>query len=64
MQARGLLVAGNASPPPFARLDPLLRVLRHLGRDAEAAPLQARLDAAGYVPARAWPAGATVAAAQ
>jgi hypothetical protein len=64
-RARGLLVEHDAAATPaFARLDPLVRTLRHLGRDAEARPLQARLDAAGYVPPRAWPAGATIAAAQ
>ena len=57
-QARALLADGGDAPP-FARLDPLLRALRHLGREAEARPLQARLDAAGYVPPRAWPATAT-----
>lgn len=62
-RARALLADGGPEPP-FARLDPLVRVLRHLGRDMEARPLQARLDAAGYVPARAWPAGTSIAAAQ
>jgi len=63
-QARALLLDGEAAAPSFARLDPLVRTLRHLGRDAEARPLQARLDAAGYVPPRAWPATAAIAAAQ
>jgi tetratricopeptide (TPR) repeat protein len=60
-QARALLERDTAAPP-FARLEPLVRVLRHLGRDAEARPLQARLDAAGYVPSRAWPARGAIAA--
>jgi tetratricopeptide (TPR) repeat protein len=62
-QARALLAAGGDAPP-FARLDPLVRALRHLGREAEARALQARLDTAGYVPPRAWPATAAIAAAQ
>jgi len=49
-QARQLLLADAATPVPFARLDPLVRALQHLGQTAEAAPHRQRLEAAGYVP--------------
>lgn len=52
--AQELLAEGDA-PFPFARLDPLLRALVALGRDAEAAPHRRRLEAAGYVPPQPWP---------
>lgn len=63
-RAHALLVEGDGAALSFARLDPLVRALVLLGRDVEARPLQARLDAAGYVPARPWPAATTMAATQ
>ena len=54
-QARQLLLADAATSVPFSRLDPLVRVLQHLGQTAEAAPQRQRLDAAGYVPLRPFP---------
>jgi hypothetical protein len=60
--ARALLLADAGGPLPFARLDPLVRALRHLGEESRAVAYRARLDAAGYVPLQAWPAGAAVAA--
>ena len=54
-QARQLLLADAATSVPFSRLDPLVRVLQHLGQTAEAAPHRQRLDAAGYVPLQPFP---------
>lgn len=61
-QARQLLLDGAPGDIAFARLDPLVRALRHLGRTAEAAPYLKRLDAAGYVPLQPWPAVTTTVA--
>jgi hypothetical protein len=61
-RARQLLQEDAAQGIPFARLDPLVRTLQHLGRDGDAAPHQQRLDAAGYVPLQAFPAAVRVAA--
>lgn len=49
------MLADSDDPIPFLRLDPLVRALLALGRDAEAAPHLLRLDAAGYVPLQPWP---------
>ncbi|HKT41635.1 MAG TPA: toll/interleukin-1 receptor domain-containing protein [Rhodanobacteraceae bacterium] len=54
-EARELLTADARPEIPFDRLDPLVRVLRLLGRSAEAAPYLQRLAAAGYVPLQHWP---------
>jgi eukaryotic-like serine/threonine-protein kinase len=59
-EARTLMEDGD-EPIPFARLDPLVRVLVALGREGEAASHRQRLDAAGYVPLQPWPAKAAVA---
>lgn len=55
-QSEQLLMAGAGQMPPFERLDPLVRTLRHAGRAPEAQPHQQRLIAAGYVPLRPFPA--------
>jgi tetratricopeptide (TPR) repeat protein len=53
-EARELLMKGN-STIPFLRLDPLVRTLTALGRNADAKLHRQRLDAAGYVPLQPWP---------
>ena len=60
-QARDLLLAKTAGALPFARLDPLVRVLHHLGQDDEALPYRARLASSGFVPLTPWPATTAVA---
>ncbi|MCI4568056.1 TIR domain-containing protein [Lysobacter sp. CFH 32150] len=60
-RARQLLLANAADPLPFVRLDPLVRALRHLGDNDQAQRYHQRLDAAGYVPLRPWPASTAVA---
>ena len=61
-QARDLLLAKTPASLPFARLEPLVRVLQHLGRDDEARPHRERLAGSGFVPLTPWPATAVVAA--
>ncbi|MHB8911874.1 MAG: TIR domain-containing protein, partial [Lysobacter sp.] len=61
-EARQLLLADTAPSVPFGRLDPLVRVMRHLDQIAEAAPHLQRLDAASYMPLRPWPATTTAVA--
>jgi hypothetical protein len=56
-QARSLLLAEAEPEIPFSRLDPLVRVLLHLGDASAAAPLQQRLAQAGFVPLQPFPAG-------
>jgi len=60
-RARQLLFAESPGPLPFARLDPMIRALHHLGHDEEAEPHLQRLADAGYKPLRPWPTQATVA---
>jgi len=56
-EARRLLESsGNDAELPFARLDPLVRVLQYLGLGAEAEPYRQRLEGAGYVPLQPFPA--------
>lgn len=50
-----LLVAEGGSDVPFARLEPLVRVLYLLGRENEAAKHTKRLEVAAYVPLRPLP---------
>jgi hypothetical protein len=57
-QARSLLMADAGPDIPFSRLDPLVRVLLHLGDASAAAPFQQRLSQAGFVPLQPFPAGA------
>jgi hypothetical protein len=61
-QARDLLLAKHPGALPFARLDPLVRVLRHLGQDDQALPYRERLASSGFVPLTPWPATTAVAA--
>ncbi|HJW46953.1 MAG TPA: hypothetical protein VJ484_10760, partial [Lysobacter sp.] len=61
-EARQVLLADAMTPLPFARLDPLVRALQHLGLTAEAAPHRQRLEDAGYVPLHPWPVAPAVAA--
>jgi len=60
--ARALLLADAREPLPFARLDPMVRALRHLGEEGRATAYLARLDASGYMPMQAWPRAPIVAA--
>lgn len=55
-QAEQRLLANPGTALPFDRLDLLVRSQHHLGRIAQAHAHQQRLDAAGYVPLRPWPA--------
>jgi tetratricopeptide (TPR) repeat protein len=58
-EARQLLLDdAGAGPIPFTRLELLLRAVTALGLDHEAAPIQQRLDASGYVPLGQLPAPA------
>jgi hypothetical protein len=56
-QARSLLMADAGPDIPFSRLDPLVRVLSHLGDASAAAPFQQRLAQAGFVPLQPFPTG-------
>ncbi|MES2859216.1 MAG: TIR domain-containing protein [Pseudomonadota bacterium] len=56
--AGGTRLHANAAHIAFARLDPLLRAERALGRHDEAARIRQRLEAAGYVPLQPFPAAA------
>jgi len=49
-EARRLLEDDAGSELPFARLDPLVRVLQYLGLTPEAEPHRQRLERSGYVP--------------
>jgi hypothetical protein len=49
-EARQLLEADSKAGVPFGRLDPLVRVLQHLGLGDAARPHLDRLERAGYVP--------------
>ena len=55
-EARRLLEADAGGELPFARLDPLVRVLQYLGHVTEAEPHLQRLDRSGYVPMQPFPA--------
>jgi eukaryotic-like serine/threonine-protein kinase len=55
-EARRLLEDGAGSELPFARLDPLVRVLQYLGHVSEAEQHLQRLDRSGYVPMQPFPA--------
>ncbi len=55
-EARQLLESGAGTELPFARLDPLVRVLQYLGHGPEALPHLQRLQRAGYVPMQPFPA--------
>jgi len=55
-EARQLLEADAAAGLPFGRLDPLVRVLQHLGLGDAARPHLERLEQAGYVPMQPFPA--------
>jgi hypothetical protein len=55
-EARRLLEADAGSELPFARLDPLVRVLQYLGLGDAARPHLERLERAGYVPMQPFPA--------
>jgi tetratricopeptide (TPR) repeat protein len=61
-QARELLLAKTPGALPFARLDPLVRVLQHIGQDDQALLYRERLASAGFVPLTPWPATTAVAA--
>ncbi len=61
-QAEQLLTADARDALPFERLDPLVRTLLLLDRAEEARPHQQRLNAAGYVPLRPFPAAGRIAA--
>jgi len=52
-EARRLLEDETGSELPFARLDPLVRALQHLGLTPEAEPHRQRLRRSGYFPM--WP---------
>lgn len=54
-RARQLLLEEPADPLQFARVDPLVRALHHLGQDEQARPYRQRLEAVGYVPPRPMP---------
>jgi hypothetical protein len=54
--ARKLLEADSGGEVPFARLDPLVRVLQYLGHESDAEPHLQRLARAGYVPMQPFPA--------
>ena len=62
--ARRLLESDAPGVLPFARLDPLVRTLRHLGDESAAMNYRARLDAGGYVPLQPWPDARGIAAAR
>jgi len=55
-EARRLLEDNAGSEVPFARLDPLVRVLQYLGHASEAEPHRQRLERSGYVPMKPFPA--------
>ena len=55
-EARRLLEADAGGELPFARLDPLVRVLQYLGHVTDAEPHLQRLDRSGYVPMQPFPA--------
>ena len=61
--AGGTQLHANAAHIAFARLDPLLRAERALGRHDEAARIRQRLEAAGYVPLQPFPAAAATSVA-
>jgi tetratricopeptide (TPR) repeat protein len=63
-QVESLLLATQGDYTPFERLDPLVRSLRHLGREQDAATHQQRLANAGYVPDPPWPSVRTDVAAR
>jgi tetratricopeptide (TPR) repeat protein len=50
LEARGLLLADTGAEVAFPRLEPLVRVLHHLGDGTAAQPHLRRLEQAGYVP--------------
>lgn len=54
-RAQQLLLADGSEPLQFARLDPLVRTLHHLGHDDQAQSHRQRLADAGYKPLRPWP---------
>ena len=54
-EARTLLLADASAGLPFSRLDPLVRVLLHLGQADQAAKHRQRLETAGYRPLHPWP---------
>jgi hypothetical protein len=54
-EARRLLEENAGSEVPFARLDPLVRVLQYLGYLSEAEPHRQRLERSGYVPMQPFP---------
>jgi hypothetical protein len=55
-EARRLLEADAGGELPFARLDPLVRVLQYLGDAPDAGPHLQRLERSGYVPMQPFPA--------
>jgi tetratricopeptide (TPR) repeat protein len=63
-QVEPLLLATQEAHTPFERLDPLVRSLRHLGREQDAATHQKRLADAGYIPDPPWPSARTDMAAR
>jgi hypothetical protein len=50
-----LLEADSGGEVPFARLDPLVRVLQYLGHESDAEPHLQRLARSGYVPMQPFP---------
>lgn len=61
LRARQLLLEEATDPLQFARVDPLVRALHHLGQDEQARPYRQRLEAVGYVPPRPMPTPAAMA---
>ena len=59
--ARQRLLAESTGTLPFARLDPLVRVLQHLGQREQSRPYRERLAQAGFVPLVPWPPATVVA---
>jgi len=55
-EARRLLEDDVGGELPFARLDPLVRVLQYLGHVSEAEQHRQRLERSGYVPIQPFPA--------
>lgn len=55
LKAEALLQDDGVPDLPFDRLEPLVRVLHHLGRVEQATVHRQRLDAAGHVPSWPWP---------
>ena len=54
-QARQILLGNAQAGVPLDRMEPLVRILHHLGLFDESRAYERRLAAAGFVPLRKWP---------